>query len=55
MQEIVKQWDPTLDVSPKALGDAMRAVTGSASKSSNSVAYYLGFQLPFRDDPGFEG
>lgn len=55
MQELVKQWDPNLDASPKALGDAMRAVTGSASTSSNSVAYYFGFQLPFRDDPAFEG
>jgi hypothetical protein len=55
MQEVLKQWDPTLDPSTKALGDAMRALTGSASKSSNSVAYYYDFQLPFRDDPGFEG
>lgn len=55
MQEVLKQWDPSLDPSTKALGDAMRALTGSASKSSNSVAYYYDFQLPFRDDPYFEG
>ena len=55
MQMLLNEWDPNLDASTKALGDAMRALTGSASKSSNSVAYYFGFQLPFRDDPAFEG
>jgi hypothetical protein len=55
MQKIVKEWDPTLEVTPRELGDAMHAITGSASKVSNGKSYYFGFQLPFSEDAPYDG
>lgn len=51
MQELLRQYSPDLEASPRQLGDAMRALTGSASKTINGISYYLGVQLPLRDDP----
>lgn len=51
MQKLVQEWDPSLNATPREIGDAMRAVTGKASEVSNGVSYYYGFQLPLRQDP----
>lgn len=50
MQQLLADWDPDLRATPRELGLAMKALTGEASKSSNGVSYYPGFQLPFDDD-----
>ena len=50
MVELLNQWDTSLNVSKREVGDAMRAITGNASKPSNGVSYYNGVQLPLMPD-----
>lgn len=55
MLNMLNEWDPTLKVTPRELGDAMRALTGHASRPSNGVSYYFGYRLPAQEDAGEAG
>ena len=44
--DLLKSWNPDIDPTGKAVGDAMRIIKDEVSRPSNGTSYYHGFHLP---------